>query len=106
MTKKKILKFFCFSFILMFLFFYCIEKSGYYEYNLREKTTLTNDAIKSFEEDVANGKDVDITKYLEETNVDYSNSITRTTSNIILKLNDFIKYILINGFDIFDVFFK
>ena len=106
MTKKKIIKFFCFSFILMFLFFYCIEKSGYYEYNLREKTTLTEEAIKSFEEDVATGKNIDITKYLQETHVDYSNNVTRTASDISLKLNDCIKNILINGFDIFDIFFK
>ena len=35
-------------------------QAGYYEAKLGEKTTITEEAIKQFEEDVRSGKDVDI----------------------------------------------
>ena len=51
--------------------------TGYYEAKLSEKTTITNEAIMQFEEDVRNGKDVDINDYLTDTYQDYSNSRTK-----------------------------
>ena len=104
--RKKLVKFFWISIIFVFLFFYFIEKSGYYEYNLGRKMNLTEEAIKRFEEDVALGREVDIVDYLEEGSIDYSNNITRTTSNISLKLNNYLKDILTSGFGIFDGLFR
>ena len=51
--------------------------TGDYEAKLSEKTTITNEAIMQFEEDVRNGKDVDINDYLTDTYQDYSNSTTK-----------------------------
>ena len=51
--------------------------TGYYEAKLSEKTTITNEAIRQFEEDVRNGKNVDINDYLTDNYQDYSNQTTK-----------------------------
>ncbi len=68
--------------ILGFLFVLYISltiaiETGYYEAKLAEKTTITNDAMKQFEEDVKNGLDVDITDYITDVHKDYSNETTK-----------------------------
>ena len=51
--------------------------TGYYEAKLSEKTTITEEAMQRFEEDVRNGKDVDITDYVTDIRKDYSNGTTK-----------------------------
>ena len=106
MKHKKIVKFFCTCIILIFLFSYFIEVSGYYEYNLQNKKNLTEDQIKQFELDVKEGKDIDLDRYLKDTQVDYSNKLTQTTSEASIKLNDYLKNFLSNTFKILEKFVK
>lgn len=106
MKHKKLIKYLCIFTILIFLFTYFIEYSGYYEYNLQNKKNLTDAQIKQFEEDVKAGKDIDLNSYLTETTTDYSNSLTRTTSEANLKLNNYLKKIITGGFDILGKFIK
>ena len=83
--NKKINLFFKFFFILCFvsfMTFYVSLKSGYYEYNNNRKMTFTKDQIEQFEDDVANGKNVDINEYLKNTDKNYQNKISRVTLNI------------------------
>lgn len=100
MKHKKLLKFFGVMIILIFLFCYFIEYSGYYEYNLQNKKNLTESQIQQFEEDVKNGKDIDLDSYLTDSSIDYSNSLTRTTTEANLKLNNYLKKILTGGLGI------
>jgi len=85
MNKKNIVRF---SFITVFILFLCIyigQATGYYEYNNYKKTTLTNEAINRFEEDVKNGKTIDAKDYMEQDKV-YANSLNKVgikTSNMI-----------------------
>ena len=58
MDKKKILKIVFIVLFLSFIIAYVIEKSGYYEYNLRNKTVLTKESMEKFEKDVSEGRDV------------------------------------------------
>lgn len=106
MKHKKMVKFFCTCIILIFLFSYFIEVSGYYEYNLQNKKNLTEDQIKQFELDVKEGKDIDLDRYLKDTQVDYSNKLTQTTSQASIKLNDYLKNFLSNTFKILEKFVK
>lgn len=106
MKNKKIIKFFGGLIILIFICTYFIEYSGYYEYNLHNKKTLTEEQIKQFEEDVKNGKTIDLDSYLSETTIDYSNSLTRTTTQANLKLNEYLKRILTGSFDLLGKFIK
>ena len=83
MIKNKFLKVIIIIIIVVFISAYYISNSGYYEYHMQQKTVLTNDKIKEFEEDVKNGKNIDEKIYLEDMDKDYSNNI----SNIIYKIS-------------------
>lgn len=83
MIKNKFLKVIIIIIIVVFISAYYISNSGYYEYHMQQKTVLTNDKIKEFEEDVRNGKNIDEKIYLEDMDKDYSNNI----SNIIYKIS-------------------
>lgn len=52
--------------ILLFTFttLYIASYNGYYEYSNNKKVTLTNEKIKEFEEDVKNGKKIDLENYI------------------------------------------
>ena len=87
--NKKIFKFILVLLILSFLALFTTQVSGYYEYSSNQKTILTNEAIKKFEEDIKEGKDISIDNYTE-TN-DYTNGISKTAlklSNNIQTLMD------------------
>ena len=106
MKYKNVIKFVFGLIILIFLCTYFIEYTGYYEYNLQSKKNLTEEQIKKFESDVKNGKEIDLDSYLEDNTIDYSNSLTRTTSQANLKLNEYLKKFLTGGFDILGKFIK
>lgn len=63
--------------------------TGYYEAKLSEKTTITNEAIRQFEEDVRNGKSVDINDYLTDNYQDYSNQTTKVGYAFSSAIEDF-----------------
>lgn len=63
--------------IIIYTACYYVACSGYYEYHVQEKTILTNQKIKEFEEDIKNNKEVDIKDYLVNEEVDYTNRFTR-----------------------------
>ncbi len=56
---------------------------------LSEKTILTSEKIKEFEEDVKNGEYIDIKNYTEDTYVDTSNVISNTGYNIGENITEF-----------------
>lgn len=80
--------------------------TGYYEYSLHNQKTLTEEQMQQFETDVKEGKEIDINTYLKDTTVDYSNSLTRTTSDVSLKLNDYLKDILSGTFQLVGKLFE
>ena len=102
----KFIKFFCSLIILIFLFSYFIENSGYYEYNLHSKKNLTEEEIKRFENDIKEGKNIDLNSYLTKENIDYSNSLTRTASKANIRLNDYLKRIIKSGFKLIGKFIE
>ena len=106
MKISKLFRLIIFTIIIIFFCSYFMEKTGYYEYKLQNKKILTEQEMLKFEQDVKEGKDVSLEDYLSNTNIDYSNTLTKTTSNISIKLNKYLKTILVNGFDIFDGLFK
>lgn len=72
--------------IVLFLVMFFSSSSGYYEYELNKKSNLTQDAILKFEQDVKNGKEIDINDYLVEENKDYSNSFSKAGLSISNKI--------------------
>lgn len=91
MNKEKIFKIIFICMFITFVIAYVIEKSGYVEYNLRNKTVLTNEAMKQFEKDVSEGLDVSIEDYVVNTNTDYTTRLTRGTNKVSNKVNSILK---------------
>ena len=82
--KNKGLKFILVIIALIYISSYYVASSGYYEYHLQEKTVLTNEKIKEFEQDVKDNKDIDVKDYLVYEEVDYTNKLT----NLVYTLSD------------------
>ena len=79
---KKIIKLFILVILIVFVMAYMISSSGYYEYTMQQRTVITNEKIKEFEEDVKNRENIDLKDYLEEDEVDYSNRFSNLMYNI------------------------
>lgn len=93
---NRIWEFFLVVMVILFLVIYIGQGTGYYQVAENRKATLTSDAIKRFEEDVKEGKDIIASNYLvKEKN--YNNNISimgMKISEIIEKgFNKFINFI-------------
>ena len=84
MKNNSLIKFILIIIILIFIASYYVSNSGYYEYHMQEKTILTNEKIKEFEQDIKDGNNIDIKTYLVTEEVDYSNKI----SNLVYEISD------------------
>ena len=60
--------------------------------------TLTEEKIKEFEKDVAEGKNVNIKDYIENESKDYSNKITNFGDDVSELINDSVNFVLKGGF--------
>lgn len=87
-NTKKIFNTSIFILFTIFVCLYFASNNGYYEYQNKEKTELTKEKIKQFEEDIKNGKRVDIKDYLSKEDKNYDNKITKLGN----KLSDVIDY--------------
>lgn len=81
---------FIFSFV-SFITFYISLKSGYYEYNNRKKMIFTSEQINQFENDIKEGKNIDIDSYLKNSNKNYQNKISKFTLDISLGISKYTK---------------
>ena len=87
MKKKKGSWFFRILIVLfiMYIALFMASQTGYYDKKVRDKTIMTEQQIKKFEDDVANNKTMDIASYLPKT-PDYSNFLTKSANKIENKL--------------------
>ena len=86
MKKESIFKFILLCFIICFLVILFAGKTGYYEKKLRDNSILTEEQIKKFEEDIKNGKNVDISNYVINENKDYTTNFTNDVYSVSLKV--------------------
>jgi hypothetical protein len=78
--KKKILNKIIIRIFIILLIIYSViyfgEGIGYLEYEQYKKTILTEEKIEQFEQDVKDGKEIDINSYMDLEEMDYSSSIS------------------------------
>ena len=90
--------------IILFLIFinlFIINKNGYYETKIKNETILTNKKMKEFENDIRDGKMVDIKNYYVPNIKNYDNKFNRAGE----KLSSLINNGFIHGFkNIWEVF--
>lgn len=79
--KNILLKITLFLFVI-FLVLYICKETGFYEYKAHNKANLTNEALKRFENDINEGKDVSLKDYVVDEQIDYSNKVSNIGYNI------------------------
>jgi len=78
---------------LIFFLFFCtilLSLSGYYQTELQKKMILTNEEISNFENDIKEGKEIDINNYLEINRKDYDNNFSKSGRYVSQKINNII----------------
>lgn len=75
----------------IFLTMFVSNKYGYYEYKKSRQVTLTQEQIKKFEEDVKNGKNVELENYLQDTTKNYQTSLSQLGLNVSNSLAGVVK---------------
>ncbi len=81
MNHKKLNKLFRYAILVSFVTFFALylsQSTGYFEYRNSKKVALTNKQIEKFEQDIKEGKNVDIENYIETNNQNYQNTISKT----------------------------
>ena len=97
MEKKKInwVRIILIILFIGYISLFLLEKTGYYNSAIRKKTELTNNQIKKFEEDVKQGKQIDINDYLIDETKDYTNNTSKAgyyiSTSVEKILNDGLK---------------
>ena len=95
MKKVKLrTKIFRISFIILFAVYltvYVSNKYGYYEYQKHEQVTLTEEQIKKFEQDVKDGKEIDIESYVSDVNKNYQTKLSQAGLNLSNGLANIVK---------------
>lgn len=92
--NKTINNIFKMTLIILFAIFitmFVSNKFGYYEYRKSQQVTLTQEQIKKFEEDVKNGKDVQLENYLQNTTKNYQTPISQIGLNISNSISGIVK---------------
>ena len=95
MKAKNVFKFIFIVCILSFMFLIIASQSGYHEYELSKRRQLTDEAIEKFEQDVKDGKDIDINNYVVNEKKDYNNAV----SNFGNEFSNKVEIVFSKGFD-------
>ena len=82
MEPGKIFKTILLVLFIMFIGLYFSSQAGLIDYQARNKTLMTEEAIKEFESDIKKGKNVDIKKYIEDSNRKYNNGLSKATLKV------------------------
>ena len=84
-------------FLVIFLGIYISVSSGNSNYKAYKRSELTKDAIKRFEEDVKNGKNINLNDYIDVNETTYSNKVSKAgiylSNKITVFAKDFIRFV-------------
>lgn len=75
----------------IFLTLYISQATGYYDYEQYKKVELTKDKIAQFEQDIKDGKEIDIKKYMSTVQTDYNNKVSKTGISISSTIKKYVR---------------
>ena len=87
-VTNKILKYLFLICFIAFLTIYISQATGYYEYTQHKKKELTEEEIKQFEQDIKDGKEIDIEGYTSEEK-NYQNKISNASLVLSEKIGEY-----------------
>lgn len=90
-TINKISGWCMFILFITFITLYISQATGYYEYEQARKTAFTKEQIEQFEKDVKDGKEIDVNKYLENTDKNYQNNLSKFTLDVSENISKYTK---------------
>jgi len=67
---------------ILFIGLYLVGNSSYYDYEAVKKSRLTEEQIRVFEQDLKDGKSIDLEDYLTKNEKKYNNPISDATLEI------------------------
>ena len=76
--SKKIFRYVVSICFATFMALYLSQSTGYIEYENQKQVRMTKKQIEKFEKDVAEGKQINMQKYLKTTKKDYQNKLSKT----------------------------
>lgn len=90
MNINKLIKIITMTLLISFFALYIMTSGGYYEYKLNNQNILTEEAIKQFEKDVKEGKQIIASNYIKEqkTYSNKANILANELSDLISNIYD------------------
>ncbi len=76
---------------IIFIALFISQENGYYEYQEYKKVALTNEQIKEFEDDVKNGKKIDLKNYVSKTKKEYGNAVSNAGLSVSKQIEKYFK---------------
>ena len=96
MKIKRTVKIILMTLVITFLILYISCSTGYYEVENNKKAKLTDEALKRYEQDLKEGKQIDLNNYIPE-DKSYVNNVVKLTSGVSRgiekSMNTVMKYI-------------
>ncbi len=103
--KKNIVLIVLIILFLIYICFYLTQINGYYEFTQYNKKTITEEAIKQFEKDLQEGKEISMENYVSSSYKDYSNNISNLGKNTSTAIEKFMTKGISNIFKVFKALF-
>jgi len=94
MDKKNIFRIIGLTLVFLFIGLYFASNAGYIDYQSRNKTILTEEQIKQFENDVKENKAIDIKNYITSKEDEYDNNISRMSLKLSHTISETFENIL------------
>ena len=99
MKKEQVGKFIIITLIVFFGALLLAEMSGYYVPETARKKALTEEQIRLFEEDIKNGKAIDISDYSSDNKMNYKTNLSDNLYKVSLKLEGAIDQVIKSMFN-------
>ena len=77
MKQNKIIAFLFSILIITYIVIYVASSTGYYEYRNYKKMILTEEQINKFENDISEGKEIDLEDYIIKEDINNGNKISK-----------------------------
>lgn len=87
--KNKVFITILLTFLVFFGLLLFAQSQGYYQSKNEKAKVLTENQIKKFEQDIKEGKNIDVEKYILYEEKDYTNNVTNNVYKVSLKLENF-----------------
>jgi hypothetical protein len=104
MNKEKLFKTIFMLLLIIYLCIYFSSVSGLYEYKNYKKVSLTSEQINKFEQDIKDGKPINIDNYIIEERTMHNNKLGNMGKKLSYTISDSMKKVLSTSYDFLSKF--